>query len=233
LPQNAFAHQPDEAETAKALEAIRLQGSEAIAFPLDVRDEKSVASFHAAVTEEFGDVDILVNAAGVAAHSLICSDQSDEIWATVIDINLNGPYRTIRRCLEAMIDQRWGRIVNIGSTAGNVGYAKYSAYCASKSGLLGLSRAVALETAEYGITCNVIQPGQLDTVMGRKGSELRAARGEGGSDAQENLDLIAQQLPMKRLVTTNEVASLALFLCRDEAAGITAEAIDVAGGALW
>jgi len=233
LADGAFTYRPGAAETAEAIAAIESASVRARAFPLDVRDSESVHACHRAAVAELGAIDILVNAAGAAAHAYLTSDESDGVWNTVLDINLNGPYRTTRACLGAMVERGWGRIVNIGSTAGEVGYPRYTAYCASKSGLLGLSRAVAQEVAAQGITCNVIQPGQLDTGMGREGSQRRADRGEGGADWEENLRLIAEQLPQKRLITVDEVAALAVFLCRDEATGITGEVINVAGGALW
>jgi len=232
LNGGAYAHLPDDAETRDAVAAIETHGGRCRAFPLDLRDDASVEAFHRATVEAFGPVDILVNAAGVSAQALVTDPKSDDVWATVLDVNLNGPYRTIRRCLPAMIDRRWGRIVNIASTAANVGFPRNGAYCSSKHGLLGLTRCVALEGAPHGVTCNAINPGSVGTGMMKRGSEIRASRGEGGS-WEENFRLVAEAIPQKRLITVEEVAALALFLCREEARGITMEDIDVAGGALW
>lgn len=228
----AYAHLPNEGEVGEAVAAIAARGGKARAFALDLRDEASVTAFHEAAVAAFGPIDILVNAAGVSAQALITDDNSDAVWATVLDVNLNGPYRTIRRCLPAMIEQGWGRIVNIASTAANVGFPRNGAYCSSKHGLLGLTRCVALEGAAHGVTCNAINPGSVGTGMMRRGSELRASRGEGGS-WEENFKLVAEAMPQKRLITVEEIAGMALFLCTDAARGITMEDIDVAGGALW
>ena len=146
--------------------------------------------------------------------------------------NLNGPYRTTKRVLPGMIERGWGRIVNIASTAANVGHPRSAAYCASKSGLLGLTRCVALEGAPHGVTCNAINPGSVGTGMMRKGSERRVKSGHGAS-VEENFALTAEAMPQKRLITVKEIAATALFLCRDEARGLTMEDIGVSGGALW
>jgi NAD(P)-dependent dehydrogenase (short-subunit alcohol dehydrogenase family) len=228
---DSYAHLPDDNEVAQAVAAIAEAGGEARAFELDLRDDGSVAAFHEATVAAFGPVDILVNAAGVSAQSLI-ADGDDATWYNVIDINLNGPYRTTKHVLPGMIDKGWGRIVNIASTAANVGFPRNGAYCASKSGLLGLTRCVALEGAPHGVTCNAINPGSVGTGMMRKGSERRVKLGQGAS-VEENFELTAQAMPQKRLITVEEIAALALFLCGDEARGLTMEDIDVAGGALW
>ena len=232
LPGGAYAHQPDDNEVEQALAAIAAKGGRAKAFNLELRDSESVTAFHDQVVEAFGPVDVLINAAGVSAQALLTSDESDAVWSTVLDINLNGPYRTTRCCLPSMLERGWGRIVNVASTAANVGFPRNGAYCASKHGLLGLTRCVALEGAEHGVTCNAINPGSVETGMSRKGAAIRAALGQ-GADAKESLRLTAEAMPQKRLITVEEIAALALFLCRDEARGITMENIDVAGGALW
>jgi len=228
---DSYAHQPSDDEVSEALAEIAGAGGAAKAFELDLRDDTSVEAFHKKTVETFGPVDILVNAAGVSAQSLI-ADGDDATWYGVIDVNLNGAYRTIKRVLPAMIERGWGRIVNIASTAANVGYPRNGAYCASKSGLLGLTRCVALEGAPHGVTCNAINPGSVGTGMMRKGSERRVRLGQGTS-VEENFALVAEAMPQKRLITVEEIAALALFLCRDEARGLTMEDIDVAGGALW
>ncbi len=228
---DSYAHLPGDDEVAEAVDAIAVAGGAARAFDLDLRDDASVEAFHRATVDAFGPVDILVNAAGVSAQSLI-ADGDDATWYGVIDVNLNGPYRTTKRVLPGMIERGWGRIVNIASTAANVGFPRNGAYCASKSGLLGLTRCVALEGAPHGVTCNAINPGSVGTGMMREGSERRIKLGQGTS-VEENFALIAEDMPQKRLITVEEIAAMALFLCRDEARGLTMEDIDIAGGALW
>jgi len=131
-----------------------------------------------------------------------------------------------------MLAAGWGRIVNIGSTASSIGFARHAAYCASKHGLLGLTRCVALEGAAQGVTCNTISPGTVDTGLTRIGSSHRVRQGQ-GRDVEDNLRLIAEGYPQKRLIETGEIAALALFLCREEARGISGEDVIVAGGAPW
>ncbi len=228
----AYSARPSEAEMRQAKAEIEAAGARCFLSPLDLRSKDSVESFHRAAVGALGPIGILVNAAGVCAQELM-TEARDETWATVLDINLTGAYRTTKRCLSAMLAAGWGRIVNIGSTASSVGFTRHAAYCASKHGLLGLARCVALEGAAQGVACNTISPGTVDTGLTRIGSGHRVRQGGQGRDVEENLRLIAEAYPQKRLIEPREIAALALFLCRDEARGITGEDIVVAGGAPW
>ena len=143
----------------------------------------------------------------------------------------SGPFRMIRACLPQMIEQRWGRIINIGSTAATTAVADHAAYCASKSGLLGLSRAVALEGAPHGVSSVVISPTWVQTEMFDSSMAVHA-RNAGRSVEEEIAALIAEQ-PQKRLVQPRELGALAAFLCHDDALGITMEDIQLNAGALW
>ena len=218
LPTGAYTHQPAAIEVEEALAAIQSKGGNVKAFPLELRDRTNVTAFHRSTVEAFGPVDILVNAAGASAQALIDSPESDAVWESLLEINLSGPYHTIRCCFPGMIERGWGRIVNIASTAAQVGHPRHSAYCASKHGLLGLTRCVALEGAEHGVTCNAINPGSVETGMSRRGAAIRASLGQ-GADVAESLRLTAEAMPQKRLITVDEVAATAVFLCREEAAG--------------
>ncbi len=137
----------------------------------------------------------------------------------------------IRACLPKMIERRWGRIINIGSTAATTATADHAAYCASKSGLLGLNRAVALEGAPHGVSSVVISPTWVQTEMFDNSMAIQAGNA-GHSVEQEIAGLIAAQ-PQKRLVQPQELGALAAVLCRDEALGITMEDIQLNAGALW
>jgi len=198
--------------------------------PLDVADATSVADFVAALGEQHGGVDILVNSAGVSTHQHVCGHDENR-WLEVIDINLSGPFRMIRACLPGMIERRWGRIINIGSTAATTATADHAAYCASKSGLLGLNRAVALEGAPHGVSSVVISPTWVQTEMMDNSMRIQA-RNAGTSVDDEYARVIAGQ-PQRRLVQPRELGALAAFLCRDEALGITMEDIQINAGALW
>ncbi len=197
---------------------------------LDVGDRNSVDAFVDALRDAHGPADILVNSAGVTTHELVCG-HDEQSWLDVIDINLSGPFRMIRACLPSMIERGWGRIVNIGSTAATTAVADHAAYCASKSGLLGLSRAVALEGAPHGVSSVVISPTWVQTEMFDSSMAIQA-RNAGHSVDEEIAQLVAQQ-PQRRLVQPRELGALAAFLCRDEALGITMEDIQLNAGALW
>lgn len=228
----AYTHRPSHGDLEAAAGAIRAAGARCHAAPLDVRSDASVAAFHAAAVATLGPVDILVNAAGVCAQAAVV-DMTDETWATVLDVNLNGPFRTTRLCLPGMIARRWGRIVNLGSTASRVGHPRFAAYCAAKHGLLSLTRCVALEGAAHGVTCNAIDPGFVDTGLTRRGSAERVRQGGQGASVEENLKVIAAAQPQRRLIPAEEIAALALHMCRDEALGLTMQDVQVSGGTLW
>jgi NAD(P)-dependent dehydrogenase (short-subunit alcohol dehydrogenase family) len=232
LPDAAYAARPDRARLKEAAGEIEKRGVRCFADGLDLRSDASLDAFHKGAVAALGPIDILINAAGVSAQQAML-DHTDETWHTVLDVNLTGAYRTIKRCMPGMVERGWGRIVNIASTAANVGFPRHSAYCASKSGLLGLTRCVALEGAAHGVTCNAISPGSVGTEMMRLGSLRRIAQGGQGSTIEENFAKIAEAMPQKRLIAPEEIAALALFLCRDEALGLTMENIAVSAGALW
>ena len=151
----------------------------------------------------------------------------------MLDVNLGGAFRMIRSLLPGMRSRRWGRIINIGSTAATVGHVGNAAYCASKAGLLGLTRCVALEGAADRVTCVTISPGWVDTVMLKQGAERLAANEGRGRSADEVIAEIAASNPQNRLVQAEEIAALALHLCRDEALGITNEDIRITAGSAW
>jgi len=197
---------------------------------LDVADVDSVAAFVDGLAKSRGHADILVNSAGISTHEVVCG-HDEQSWLDVIDINLSGPFRMIRACLPEMINRRWGRIINIGSTAATTATADHAAYCASKSGLLGLNRAVALEGAPHGVSSVVVSPTWVQTEMFDNSMAIQA-RNAGHSVDEEIAQLVAEQ-PQKRLVQPQELGALTAFLCRDEALAITMEDIQVNAGAWW
>jgi 3-hydroxybutyrate dehydrogenase len=231
LPDATYAARPSRSGIDETAAAIRSYGVRCFAMGFDLRDDASVDAFHAQAKDALGPFDILVNAAGISAQEEMRGHR-DGTWAAVLDVNLNGAYRTIKRCLPGMIERGWGRIINIASTAANVGHPRYSAYCASKSALLGLTRCVALECAEHGVTCNALNPGSVGTEMMRLGSLRRIARAQGAT-VEGDWVTIAEAMPQRRLIPAAEVAAAAVFLCRDEALGLNGEALAISGGALW
>ena len=197
---------------------------------LNVADLDSIDRFIDRLAGAHGYPDILVNSAGVTTHEYVCG-HDEQSWLDVIDINLSGPFRMIRACLPSMIERRWGRIINIGSTAATTAVADHAAYCASKSGLLGLSRAVALEGAPHGVSSVVISPTWVQTEMFDSSMAIQA-RAAGRSVEAEIAALVSEQ-PQQRLVQPRELGALAAFLCHDDAFGITMEDIQLNAGALW
>ncbi len=228
----------DAAAYPEADEIIRLRdhlarpGTRIHAGHLDVRDTNAIKSFVADAEAHCGAIDILVNAAGTTAEQSVCG-HSDALWDKIIDTNLSGAFRMTRELLPGMMARQWGRIINIGSTAASVGWKDNPAYCASKSGLLGLTRCVALEGAAHGVTCVMISPTWVETELMRRNVAQVIAREGKGRTLEDAMAGIAAQNPQARIIQPGEIASLAAFLCRDEARGITAENIQITGGALW
>jgi NAD(P)-dependent dehydrogenase (short-subunit alcohol dehydrogenase family) len=173
--------------------------------------------------------DILVNNAGVAESAPLLKT-TDELWRKHLDINLSGTFYCTRAALSSMIGHGWGRIINIASIAGKSGAPYISAYSASKHGVLGLTRSVALEVATRGITVNAICPGYVETEMTERAIENITTR-TGRSEEQARAT-IEHMSPQNRLVTPEEVASLALLLASEEGRGITGQSINIDGGSL-
>jgi NAD(P)-dependent dehydrogenase (short-subunit alcohol dehydrogenase family) len=205
-------------------------GERGLVAALDVRDPASVAAFVAETDRALGPIDILVNAAGVTVHSFV-RDHDEAAWTDVVDINLNGPFRMIRAVLGGMMTRGWGRIVNIASTAARTATDDHAAYCASKTGLIGLTRAVALEGAPKGVTCVAVSPTWVETEMLRASAATMAANT--GRTADAVIAEMSAASPQGRLVQPAEIAALVAFCCSDAAAGLTMEDIQVNAGALW
>jgi NAD(P)-dependent dehydrogenase (short-subunit alcohol dehydrogenase family) len=222
---------PGQEQLAATAAEIESHGVRALANGLDVTDDGSVQAMFAATESALGRVDILANSAGITAEQTI-TGHPDPLWEKVLAVNLTGTYRCIKRALPGMIERGWGRIVNIASTAATVGAATSGAYCASKAGVVGLTRAVALEGAPHGVTCNAISPTWVNTDFGRNWMGDIAEQQEQRTGAEYIADVKAAN-PQGRLVDPAEVGALALFLCRDEAAGITMEDLRISAGSLW
>ncbi len=226
-----LVHLPGEEQLAATAAEIEAHGVRALAASLDVTDDDSVQALFAAAEADLGPVAVLGNAAGITAEQTVVG-HPDTLWQKVLDVNLTGTYRCIKRALPGMIDRGWGRIVNIASTAASVGAATSGAYCASKAGVVGLTRAVALEGAPHGVTCNAISPTWVNTDFGREWMGDIAEQQEQRSGDQYIAD-VKDANPQGRLIDPSEIGALAAFLCRDEAAGITMEDLKVTAGSLW
>ncbi|MGH7265473.1 MAG: SDR family NAD(P)-dependent oxidoreductase [Candidatus Rokuibacteriota bacterium] len=176
-----------------------------------------------------GSVQILVNNAGIAVSAKL-ADTDDALWELHLRVNLTGAFYMTRAALPGMLAARWGRVVNIASTAAREGYPYVAAYAASKHGLLGLTRAVAMEVATSGITVNAICPGYVATDMTRE--SVRRIQEKTGRSAEEAVRSLEAFSPQRRLVEPEEVAALAVLLASDEARGVTGQAWNVDGGAV-
>jgi 3-hydroxybutyrate dehydrogenase len=217
-------------EIDKVAEEARAAGAKAIALECDVAKYGDVERAFAATAKEFGrSPDILVNNAGIAESApFIKTDEA--LWRRHLDVNLTGTFHCTRTALPAMLTQRWGRVINIASIAGKTGAPYIAAYAASKHGVLGLTRVLALEVAALGITVNAICPGYVDTEMTARGVENIVKRtGIPAADAVRALETMS---PQNRMVTAEEVAAVALLLASEDGRGINGQAINVDGGSV-
>ena len=174
-----------------------------------------------------GPVSMLVNNAG-QAESAPFGKTSPELWQRMLDVNLTGTFLCTQSALPDMLAARAGRIVNIASTAGQRGYAYVAAYVAAKHGVIGLTRALALEMAQKGITVNAVCPGYTETEILRQSINNVMAK-TGRSEAEARAEF-AQSNPQRRMVQPQEVADAVQWLCSDAAASITGQSISVSGG---
>lgn len=201
---------------------------EALPVVCDVSKQESVEQAFAEMTSKFGrGADVLVNNAGIAVSAAFLKTD-DELWQRHLATNLSGTFYCSRAALPAMLERGWGRIINIASIAGKMGAPYIAAYSTSKHGVLGLTRSLAHEFATRGITVNAICPGYVDTDMTSRGVENITART--GKSAEESLELLKAMSPQRRLVTSEEVAAVALLLASEDGRGITGQAINVDGG---
>lgn len=211
---------------AKAL--ARRHGVEVAAVRCDVSDEGAVEDAFGEARRRFGPPHVLVNNAG-QAESARFLDTTRATWDRLLAVNLTGTYLCTRQVLPAMLEAKAGRIVNVASTAGLRGGSRLAAYCASKHGVVGLTRALAAEVAKQGVTVNAVCPGYTDTAMAQRAVENLTKSGRSGDEAER---IIAGSNPIGRLITPGEVASTVGWLCSPGASAVTGQAIVVAGGDL-
>lgn len=209
-------------------ERFRKEGWPIVGWDLDVTDKQSVDLFVRKGVEAFGPITILVNNAGTSGQNPI-DREGDDRWMKILETNLTGSYYMTKRVLKAMNDQAHGRIINLSSVLGRFGVAGYSAYCTTKHGIIGFTRALALEVVSRGITVNALCPGWVETDMARLG--LREwAEAAGLSDEEVRRQAIAA-IPMKRFTEGGEVAALAVYLASEASQAMTGQALNICGGA--
>jgi 3-oxoacyl-[acyl-carrier protein] reductase len=205
------------AENARAVaDEIVAAGGRAESLSLDVTEPGSADSTVAATIEKFGRIDVLVNNAGITRDQLMLRMKRDD-WEAVIATNLTAVFTLTQAVLKPMIRQRAGRIICISSVVGQSGNGGQANYAASKAGIIGFAKSVALEVASRGITVNVVAPGMIDTDMTRAVTER----------AREEWEA---RIPLKRLGTPDDIASAVCFLASDEASYITGQVLAVNGG---
>ena len=194
---------------------------------MDVADRAAVSRAFAQAQSAAGLIAILVNNAGQAGSAPFLKTDI-ELWQQMLAVNLSGTFHCSQEALPGMLAQGWGRIVNVASTAALTGYAYVSAYCAAKHGVLGLTRALALEVATQGITVNAVCPGYTETDIVENAVKNIMDK-TGRSAAQARAELAAGN-PQQRLVQVEEVAQAVAWLCQPGSSAITGQAIAVAGG---
>jgi len=212
---------------AARLEATARDLDIARAAAMDVTDETAVAHAFTRAVEGFGPVSILVNSAG-AVQSMPFRKLDSAHWCAMLEVNLTGAFLCAKAVTEPMVQAGWGRIVSVASTAGLKGYPYVAAYCAAKHGLIGFTRALAMEFAQKNITVNAVCPGYTETDIVAQSVETLMTK-TGRSRARALNDLTAAN-PQKRLVQPTEVAAAVAWLCAPSSAAITGQSIAVAGG---
>lgn len=216
-----------QADVERVAETIRARGGGAWPVVCDVTQPDSITRAVAEIQRGLGPITVLVNNAGAAqSHKFIGHD--DALWQRLMDVNLNSVYHVTKAVAPMMVEAQWGRIINIASIASKVGGKYIVAYTAAKHGVLGFTRALALELVSHNITVNAICPGYVDTPLTEAGIATITAKTKlSEAEARATLEKVS---PQNRLITSEEVAAVAVMLVGDQARGITGQAINVDGG---
>lgn len=207
-------------------EAINSNGGTAHSISVDVTDPDQVEQFIARAALSMGGIDILINNAGIAQSAKFAT-HPDELWHQTIAVNLTGVYYVTKAVVPTMLDQKWGRIINIASIASKIGGKYIGAYNASKHGVLGLTRSLAVELAPH-ITVNAICPAYVDTPM--TDATIDNITSRTGMSREEAIGTLVERSPQGRLVQCEEITALALYLASDVGSGINGQGINVDGG---
>jgi 2-hydroxycyclohexanecarboxyl-CoA dehydrogenase len=204
-----------------AVEKLQAGGAEALAVEADVTERRAVDAALDAVRAAFGPIAILVTSAGLDEFEKF-TDITPERWERILGVNLTGTFHCLQAAAPDMREARWGRMVTISSSSAQSGAKRMAHYVAAKAGVIGLTKALALELAPRGITVNCIPPGLIDTPMSR--------RAEAAGHLMDLEKLGAHAVPVRRTGTPEDVAATCVFLCSDEAGYITGQVVGVNGG---
>lgn len=201
---------------AKITDWLQSEGIKGFGHVLNVTELTSVETLFEKIKEQYGPISILINNAAITKDNLFLRMKEDE-WFSVMETNLNSIYRISKACMRDMLKARWGRIINIGSVVGSTGNPGQANYCAAKAGVVGFSKALALEVGSRNITVNTVSPGFISTDMTNALND-------------EQRDAIFQRIPMQRLGTVEDIAAAVVFLASDAAGYITGQNLHVNGG---
>lgn len=206
----------DKTSTDAVVSELKAAGAKALAVVGNVTSSEDVERMISAAVEEFGRVDILVNNAGITRDGLIMRMKDDD-WDAVLSVNLKGAFLCTRAAFKVMSKQRYGRIINIASVVGQMGNAGQANYCASKAGLIGMTKSNAREMAKRNVTVNAVAPGFIATAM---------------TDALSDKvrEELTAQIPLERLGSSEDIANAVLFLASEASGYITGHVLSVNGG---
>jgi len=210
----------DEDAAASIADELRGTGTQAVAAKVDVADRAAVDDALAKVRSDLGPVEIMVTSAGLDQFESF-TDITAAAWDRMLAVNLTGTFHCLQAAIPDMLAAGWGRIVTISSSSAQSGAARMAHYVASKGGVVGLTKALAVEYAPHGITVNTIPPGFIDTPMVR--------RAESAGDLP-SVDAVIARTPVRRAGTPEDIAAACMFLCSEEAGYITGQLIGVNGG---
>lgn len=217
----------DETRLAQAAAAVRAIGGVAESFVCDLGDDAAIEALPARVATKLGIVEILVNNAGIAESAPFLRT-TRELWDRTLAIDLTAVFRMTQVFLPAMLERNRGRVIQVASTAGLVGYPYVAAYVAAKHGVVGLTKALALEVAKKGITVNAVCPSYVDTPMTERSvANIVAKTGKSESEARA---ILARSNPQGRLVSPDEVAAAVLYLASNAAYAVNGQALSLCGG---
>jgi ketoreductase len=217
----------NQAHLDAAVKELQAKGVSVFSFAMDVRSKEDIRRAMSQVAGDGRGVHILVNNAGISGLSKI-DDPDDSRWYDIVNTNLNGMYLVTKEALRHMPDHQGGRIINISSVLGKFGVPGYTAYCTTKHGMIGFTRALALEVVARGITVNAICPGWVDTEMATQGIRETATL-QGITPERFKAQAVAA-VPIQRFLEADEVAELVCYVASELARGMTGQAINICGG---